>query len=56
MTFRQPLTLAESFARWIDGRLHQPALIEDPDSGDVRPATDEDFEQWEREERGGSGA
>lgn len=46
-TFRQPLTLAEWFARWIDGRLHQPALIEDTESGDVRPATDEDFEQWE---------
>jgi hypothetical protein len=48
-TFRQPLTLAEWFARWVEGRLYQPALIEDPESGEVRPATDEDFEQWEAE-------
>ena len=49
-TFRQPLTIVEWFARWVDGRLYQPALIEDPESGEVRPATDEDFEQWEAEE------
>ena len=48
-TFRQPLTLVEWFAGWVDGRLHQPALIEDPESGVVRPATDEDFDRWERE-------
>jgi hypothetical protein len=48
-TFRQPLTLAEWFGRWIEGRLYQPALIEDPGSGEVRPATDEDFEHWQAE-------
>jgi hypothetical protein len=49
-TFRQPLTLVEWFGRWIEGRLYQPALIEDPGTGEARPATDDDFEQWEAEE------
>jgi SMI1-KNR4 cell-wall len=35
-TFRQPLTLGEWLARWVEGRLYQPALIEDPETGRVR--------------------
>jgi hypothetical protein len=49
-TFHQSLTLAEWFARWVEGRLYQPALIQDPESGEVRPAADEDFEQWKAED------
>ena len=42
-TFREPLTLSGWFERWIEGRLHQPALVEDPATGEVRPAIDADF-------------
>jgi hypothetical protein len=48
--FREPVTLAEWLRRWVDGRLHQPALFEDPETGVVRPATDEDFARWDDEE------
>jgi hypothetical protein len=48
--FRQPLTLVEWLTRWVEGRLYQPALVEDPVTGDVRPATDEDFEEWMAED------
>jgi hypothetical protein len=41
--FREPLTLAQWLGRWIEGRLEQPWLIEDPDTGTWRGATDEDF-------------
>jgi hypothetical protein len=45
--FAEPLTLSEWFASWLDGRLRQPALIED--AGEWRPATDEDWanEEWD---------
>jgi hypothetical protein len=41
--FREPLTLAQWLGRWIEGRLEQPWLIEDPNTGTWRGATDEDF-------------
>ena len=42
--FREPLTLTDWFARWLDGRLYQePALIEDPATGAWRAATDADW-------------
>ena len=48
--FREPLTLPQWLGRWVDGRLNQPALIEDPATGAVRPATDTDFGQWEKDD------
>jgi hypothetical protein len=48
--FREPLTLIGWLGRWVDGRLHQPALFEDPETGVVRPATDDDFARWEAED------
>ena len=47
--FREPTTFGEWLERWIEGRLHQPALIEDPVSGDWRGATDEDWADWAEE-------
>lgn len=46
--FPQPLTLSEWLERWVDGRLYQPGLVEDPETGEWRPATDEDWadEDW----------
>jgi hypothetical protein len=44
--FREPLDLATWLERWVDGNLHQPAIIEDPDTGEWRPATDEDWAEW----------
>jgi hypothetical protein len=47
--FRQETTLIEWLQRWVDGCLYQPALFEDPETGVVRPATDDDFARWEAE-------
>lgn len=41
--YPQPLGLAGWLARWIDNRLYQPWLIEDPISGTWRGATDDDY-------------
>jgi SMI1 / KNR4 family (SUKH-1) len=40
--FPEPLTLATWLERWVDGSLRQPAIIEDPDTGEWRPATEDD--------------
>lgn len=40
--FPQPYGLAEWLARWLEGRDHQPWLIED-DAGGWRGATDDDY-------------
>ena len=50
--FREPLTLKGWLERWLEGTLHQPALVEDPDTGAGRPATDEDWEEWTEESAG----
>jgi hypothetical protein len=44
--FAEPMTLAKWLERWVDGRLNQPGLIEDPLTGEIRPATDEDWAEW----------
>ena len=41
--FPQGLGVAEWFARWLDGTLQQPWLVEDPITGDWRGATDEEY-------------
>lgn len=41
--FREPMTLRQWLQRWIEGRLEQPWLLEDPDTGTWRGATDEDW-------------
>lgn len=47
--FRERLTLTEWLARWLDGHLHQPALVEDAETGAWRPAKDEDWADEESE-------
>lgn len=42
-SYPQGLTITEWFARWLDGRLYQPWLVEDPVTGDWRGATDEEY-------------
>lgn len=44
--FCQGIGLSEWLERWIDGRLHQPVVIEDPETGELRGATDAEIEQW----------
>ncbi|GAA4258249.1 hypothetical protein [Dactylosporangium darangshiense] len=41
-SFPQGMTIVEWFAKWVDGRLHQPWLLQDPESGLWRGATDEE--------------
>jgi hypothetical protein len=42
--FPQGITVAEWFAKWLDGRLYQPWLREDPITGEWRGATDAETE------------
>jgi hypothetical protein len=48
--FREPMTLVSWLERWVEGRLHQPGLIDDPITREWRGATDEDWEEWAEEE------
>ena len=43
--FRQDMTLASWLLRWTESRLHQPWLVQDPNTGDWRGATDADWEE-----------
>jgi hypothetical protein len=44
--FPQSMTFREWLVRWVDRRLHQPALVQDPDTGEWRGATDEEYAAW----------
>jgi len=44
-TFPQEMTVTEWFARWVDNRLYQPWLVEDPVTGAWRGATDDEYAQ-----------
>jgi hypothetical protein len=44
--FPQSITFREWLVRWVDRRLHQPALVQDPDTGEWRGATDEEYATW----------
>jgi hypothetical protein len=48
--FREPMTFATWLERWVKGTLHQPAIIEDPNTGEWRPATDADWLEWAENE------
>ncbi|MBY8874236.1 hypothetical protein K7640_20615 [Micromonospora sp. PLK6-60] len=41
--FGQRMDVAEWFGRWVDGRLRQPWLVEDPATGRWRGATDAEY-------------
>jgi hypothetical protein len=47
--FIESMTLNSWLERWIDGRLNQPAVLEDPSTGEWRGATDQDWSQWSAE-------
>jgi SMI1 / KNR4 family (SUKH-1) len=44
--FPQSMTFTEWLGRWVEGRLYQPALVQDPDTGAWRGATDEEYATW----------
>lgn len=44
--FAQGMAFAEWLARWVEGRLYQPALVEDPITGRWRGATDHEHAAW----------
>jgi hypothetical protein len=44
--FKEELSLCEWLARWVDRRLFQPCLVQDPDSGEWRGATEEEKATW----------
>lgn len=44
--FPQPISFREWLARWLDQRLYQPALVQDPNTGQWRGATDEEYATW----------
>lgn len=44
--FPQSMTVREWLARWVHGRLHQPTLVQDPNTGEWRDATDEEYAAW----------
>jgi hypothetical protein len=44
--FPQSIGFREWLVRWVDGRLYQPALVQDPDTGEWRGATDEEYAAW----------
>ena len=45
--FRQDMTLASWLLRWTESRLHQPWLLQDPNTGEWRGATEADWEDFE---------
>jgi hypothetical protein len=47
--YRQGIGLAEWLICWMDGRLYQPAVVEDPETGELRGATDAELEEWAAE-------
>lgn len=42
--FPQHITVTEWFAKWLDGRLYQPWLFQDPTTGEWRGATEAEYE------------
>ena len=44
--FPQAIGFREWLAQWVSGRLYQPALVQDPDTGQWRGATDEEYAIW----------
>jgi hypothetical protein len=48
--FPEDLTFTDWLARWVVGRLYQPVLIEDADTGEWRGATQEEKAAWMTEQ------
>ena len=46
---RQDITFTEWLARWGERRLDQPAVVQDPQTGEWRGATDEEYAEWAAE-------
>jgi len=44
--FKEELSFCEWLGRWVNGRTYQPVLVEDPDSGEWRCATEEEKAMW----------
>jgi hypothetical protein len=44
--FPQDFGFTEWLHRWTEGTLHQPAVIEDEHTGQLRGATDADYRSW----------
>lgn len=53
--FPQHFDFAEWLRRWVEGTLHQPWLLQDPQTGEWRGATDAEFEAATREGLGALG-
>jgi hypothetical protein len=47
--FRERMTLPEWLSHWLKGRLWQPTVVQDPDTGEWRGATDEEMAAWASE-------
>jgi hypothetical protein len=54
-TYVQCIDVAEWFAKWLEGRLYQPWLVQDPITGAWRGATDAEYEAEMAEEFGSEG-
>ena len=50
--FPQPIDINAWFGRWLEGRLMQPWAVQDAVTGKWRGATDEEYEEAEREAAG----
>jgi hypothetical protein len=44
--FKEELSFGDWFDRWVNGRLVQPVLVQEPDSGRWRGATEEEKATW----------
>jgi len=44
--FKEELSFCDWLGRWVNGRAYQPVLIQDPDSGQWRGATEEEKATW----------
>lgn len=47
--YHQNISLETWLERWLEGRLHQPAVIEDPGTGEWRGATEDEMDEWASE-------
>lgn len=47
--FPEEITIADWLARWVDLRLNQPCVVQDPESGQWRGATDAEWALWTAE-------
>jgi hypothetical protein len=53
--FPQHMTIVDWFSRWVEGRLYQPWLVQDPTTGEWPGATDTEYAEMIEEAFGSSG-